>query len=227
MRPKTSTLKPFSSLMAGYTGCAIMPVPFLFPRPSALLLQGINALLRREAWARERLSGHTGKSLRVAVGQWVLQASVASDGFLQACDAAVVPDVTVSVPAERLKELPRVWREQGQSGVVGLMHIQGDAGLAHLMSDLAQSLRWDVEQDLSRVVGDVLAVRLVSGARQFVAAARQTAQRARDNVSEYLAEESDLLVRPAEFRAWSEQGRGLADRLDGLERRLCHLEQAC
>ena len=213
--------------MVGSADPLMMRVPFLLPSPSGLLLRGFNSLLGREAWARERLSAHAGKSLRVVAGRFALQASVASSGLLQVCADAVVPDVTVSIPADRLRDLPGVWRDQGQAGIIGLMHIQGDAGLAQLLSDLAQSLRWDVEDDLSRVVGDVLAVRLVDGARQLAAGARQASQRAQDNLAEYLGDESGLGVRSAELRAWSGQCQALSDRLVALDQRLSHLEQAC
>jgi ubiquinone biosynthesis protein UbiJ len=206
----------------------IMRLPFFPPVPVGLLLRGLNALLKRETWARERLAAHAGKSLRLVVGEiWSLQASVGSDGLWQPCDAAIVPDVTLSIPADRLRDLPRVWHEQGLSGVAGLTPIQGDAGFARLVSDLAGTLRWDVEDDLSRVVGDVLAVRLVTGARNVVTGTRQTLSRVRDNLGEYLGDESGLAVRSPEFLTWSQRRQHLADRLDGLELRLRRLEQAC
>ncbi|TAN28206.1 MAG: hypothetical protein EPN31_08580 [Castellaniella sp.] len=205
-----------------------MRLPFFPPVPAGLLLRGLNALLKRETWARERLAAHAGKSLRLVVGEtFSLQASVGSDGLWQSCDAAIIPDVTLSVPADRLRDLPGVWHEQGLSGVVGLTRIQGDAGFAQLVSDLAGTLRWDVEDDLSRVVGDVLAVRLVAGVRDLAAGTRQALSRARDNLGEYLGDESGLAVRSPEFLTWSQRRQHLADRLDGLELRLRRLEQAC
>ncbi|WP_322999224.1 ubiquinone biosynthesis accessory factor UbiJ [Castellaniella sp.] len=196
--------------------------PFL-PRPADLLLRGLNALLRRESWAGARLAGHAGKSVRVAAGAWSLQISIESDGALQVCDDAVVPDVTLSIPADRLRELPAAWRQQGLAGVTALAHIQGDAGLAHLVSDLARDLRWDVEDDLSRVVGDAMAVRLVQGGRQLAAGVRHSAVRAQDNLTEYLAEESGIGVRGADFRRWRGDLRALESRLDRLDARVRQL----
>lgn len=206
----------------------IMHFPFSPPVPASLLLHGLNALLKREPWARERLSAHAGKALRIGLGDaWSLQATVGSDGLWLPCDSTIVPDVTLSVPTARLREFPEAWRAQGLSGVIGLTRIEGDAGLAHLVSDLARTLRWDVEEDLSRVVGDVLAVRLMAGTRGLLAGTRQALSRARDNLGEYLGDESGLAVRSDEFLTWSQRRQSLADRLDGLELRLRRLEQAC
>lgn len=196
--------------------------PFL-PRPADVLLRGLNALLRRESWAGARLAGHAGKSVRVAAGAWSMQISIQSDGALQACDAAVVPDVTLSIPADRLRDLPGAWRRQGLGGVTALAHIQGDAGLAHLVSDLARDLRWDVEDDLSRVVGDVMAVRLVQGGRQLAAGVRQSAARAQDNLAEYLAQESGIGLRGADFHRWRDDLQAFESRLDRLDERVRQL----
>ena len=203
----------------------IMPLPFPFPSPSDVLLRGLNALLRREPWARERLAVHAGKSLRLTAGApWTLQCAVASDGALQHCPRAVVPNVVLSIPPERRRDLPGAWRGEGLAGITGLARIQGDAGLAHLVSDLARGLRWDVEDDLARVVGDVAAVRLTRGARALAGGLRQAASRAQDNVAEYLGEESGLGVPAADFRVWAAERQALESRLERLDVRLRRLE---
>ena len=202
-----------------------LSLPFPFPSPADVLLRGLNALLRREPWACERLAAHAGKSLRLTAGEpWTLRCAIASDGTLLACDRAVVPDVVLSIPPERRRELPGAWRDQGLAGVTGLARIQGDAGLAHLVSDLARGLRWDVEDDLSRVVGDVAAVRLTRGARELAGGLRQAASRAQDNLTEYLGEESGMGVREADFQAWAADRQALESRLERLDARLRRLE---
>jgi len=203
-----------------------LSLPFPLPRPSGLLLQGINALLRREPWAREQLAVHAGKSLRLSAGRaWVVQATVASDGSLQSCTTVIRPDVVLSIPPERLRELPAAWRDQGLAGVTGLAQVQGDAGMAHLVSDLARTLRWDVEDDLARLLGDILAVRLTQGVRTLAGGLRQTARRAQGNLAEYLGEESGFGVRGTDFRIWSGELRALEARLDRLDARLSGLER--
>lgn len=203
----------------------IMPLPLPFPSPSDVLLRGLNALLRREPWACEKLAAHSGKSLRLTAGEpWTLQCAVASDGTLRACDRTVVPDVILSIPPDRRRDLPSAWRDEGLAGVTSLAHVQGDAGLAHLVSDLARGLRWDVEDDLSRIVGDVAAVRLTRGARELAGGLRRAARRAQDNLTEYLGEESGLGVRETDLRAWAADRQALESRLERLDTRLRRLE---
>ncbi len=198
-----------------------MSPPFPLPDPAGFLLRALNALLQREDWARQRLAAHAGKTLRLSAGgPWRLQATLSSDGLLQASDAAIVPDVVLSLPPSHWRELPDLWRRGGVAHVSSVVHIEGDAGLAQVVSDLARDLRWDVEDDLSRVVGDVAALRLTGALRAAGNGAREAAGKARDNVAEYLAEESAMAIRRADFDAWRTEVDDLLSRLDALDRRV-------
>ena len=191
-----------------------------FLEPGAVGVRLLNALLDREDWARERLRSHAGKTVSLIVGRLQLVYTISSQGKLEQGHPAVVPDVTLTLPQDKLPELPQILQDGDFSRVAQLMHVQGEAGLANLVSDLAANLRWDAEEDLSRLVGDVMAHRLVGGARQAFAGLRDLGQRLADNVTEYLSQESGLLVPHSEFERLREQAQGLLSRLDGLERRL-------
>jgi len=198
-----------------------MSPPIPLPHPAGLALRVLNALLQREDWARRRLAAHAGKVVRLSAGgPWRLQAAISSEGLLQVSDAAIVPDVVVSLPEGRWRELPELWRRGGMAEVSSAARIEGDAGLAQAVSDLAANLRWDVEDDLARVMGDMAALRLTGGLRALGVGARQAAERARDNVAEYLGEESGLAVRRPEFDAWQDGIEALRGRLDALDRRV-------
>lgn len=197
----------------------MLPIPS-FLHPATLALRAFNALLRREDWARHRLSPYAGKSLRFSLGAWSFNVTISSEGELHLSDAAVVPDVSISLPPGRHTELLGLWREGRLSQISSVMHIQGDAGLAQLVSDLARDLRWDAEDDLSRVIGDVAAVRVLGGLHALGSGLRQAARHGQENIVEYLGEESGLLVQRQEFDAWRERVGVLSARLDGLSRRV-------
>ncbi|WP_341667818.1 ubiquinone biosynthesis accessory factor UbiJ [Alcaligenes sp. SDU_A2] len=197
-----------------------MPGISSFLDPAAVGVRLLNALLRREDWARERLCAYAGKTVALALGRLRLVYTITSEGGLDLGHPAVVPDVTLTLPAERLPDLPQVIQDGDFSRIAQLMHVQGEAGLANLVSELAAHLRWDAEEDLSKVVGDVMAVRLVGGARQALAGLRDLGRRLAGNTTEYLSQESGLLVSRDELARLREQTESLSSRLDGLERRL-------
>src|SRR5690606_25300557 len=132
-----------------------------FPAPASVCARLLNSLLRREDWAKERLARHGGKSVRFVAAPWHIGLAIGADGLVEASDAAIVPDVTLTLPSDKLSQLPAILRRGDTDEITALLHIQGDAGLAQVVSELARGLRWDAEDDLARLVGDVAAVRLM------------------------------------------------------------------
>ncbi|NYT68542.1 ubiquinone biosynthesis protein UbiJ [Pusillimonas noertemannii] len=196
-----------------------------FPAPASLFARLLNSLLRREDWAKERLARHAGKSLRFVAEPWRVGLAIRSDGQVEASDSAIVPDVTLTLPGEKLAQLPAILRRGNTDEITALLHIQGDAGLAQVVSELAQGLRWDIEDDLSRLVGDVAAVRITGAGRNLAGAARRSTARLAENAAEYLVEESpQVLGRPA-FEDWRDRLQAMQQRLGRLEQQVLRIER--
>lgn len=190
-----------------------------FPAPATVFARLLNKLLQREDWARVRLSQHAGKTVRFVVGKATASLSIASSGYTQVSDPAIVPDVTLTIPSDQISKLPGLIRSKDPSALTAILHIQGDAGLAQAVSDLARDLRWDIEHDLATAVGDLAALRILRGGSWFLRTARQSAQRFAGNVGEYLAHESQLLANRQAFTGWTDQLNDMQQRLARLEAR--------
>ncbi len=107
----------------------------------------------------------------------------------------------------------------------GAVQIRGDAEIAARYRELFALARPDLEEELSRLVGDVPARRLSRFAKSALAWARRVRRTTRENLAEYLQEESrDLVNKPEleEFLLGVDQLRETADR---VEARLARLEQ--
>jgi ubiquinone biosynthesis protein UbiJ len=200
----------------------MLPLPFL-PTPSRLAVSALNALLRREDWARARLVRHAGKTVRFALGGFSLGLTIDSEGLAAQADAAVVPDVTLTVAPEKLP-LPRLGADRERPDFAEATHISGDAALAQVVSDLSKQLRWDPEDALARVVGDIAALRLVGGARAAAGGARTASQRLAENVSESLSEESGMLASRPALEQWRLDLAELNARAEALARSAAALQ---
>jgi len=107
----------------------------------------------------------------------------------------------------------------------GSIRISGDAETAQLFQKLFKAARPDLEEELSRLVGDVAAHHLANVARGVLDFGRRAADTFSRNMGEYLTEESrDLPARP-EVEAWFEQVDRLREDVDRLEARLAVLER--
>src|SRR5690606_33362656 len=126
------------------------------PFPYPLLVQLLNALLARESWSRERLRPHAGKVVRLVLGDFDVSLEISPSGGIQATRQAV-PNVVLTMAAQ---DLPRMLRADAHERMQAV-RIEGEAALAHVVADLARDLRWDVEDDLAGLVGDMPARMLV------------------------------------------------------------------
>jgi ubiquinone biosynthesis accessory factor UbiJ len=182
----------------------MFPISVL-PDPGRPAVRALNALLRREDWARARLARHAGKTVRLVVGALKLGLTIDSEGYAETADPAVVPDVTLTAdPAKfSVARLFQGGAEQADPAAVAraradaiadMTHISGDAGLAQVVAELAAQLRWDIEDDLARLVGDIPAARLVGGVRALSAGLRGAAGRLGNNLVEYLSQERPVLT---------------------------------
>ncbi len=175
----------------------------------------INHLLAREAWARNELVRHTGKVAHFDGGVTTVRLKVAADGMVQAAPAAEVANVTIRV---KMSDLPLIM--QNREHAFSYVQIEGDADFANTISRLSQNLRWEAEDDLARLIGDIPATRMVAGVKAAVEAAKSTQQKLAENVAEYLLDEQPVLVRPQAVADFSEEVSKLRDDVERLAKRL-------
>ncbi|ALM85068.1 SCP2 domain-containing protein [Bordetella sp. N] len=211
----------------------MLPFPAL-PSPSRLLCGALNALLKREEWARDRLARHAGKTVRLSFGRFQLALTVDAQGYADVADTAIVPDVTLTLDSGKFslgrllgaegRALARASARERADAFADMTHISGDAGLAQVVAELAANLRWDVEDELARVVGDIPATRLTQGVRGATRGARDVAQRIGGNVAEYLSYEQGVLANRPVLQGWRDGVTGVAAGVDALAARLARLE---
>ncbi len=153
-----------------------VPIPLLSSLMPAVLdraLLWLNHVLAGEPLATQRLMAHSGREVTVQwqapPGPWPLPPEVVlaitPAGLCERIEPrAEMPPrsgergglrVTVVLPAPH--QLPGLWLSDKRPEV----KVEGDAQFAADVAWLAENLRWDVEHDLARFVGDAPAHELV------------------------------------------------------------------
>jgi ubiquinone biosynthesis protein UbiJ len=107
----------------------------------------------------------------------------------------------------------------------GSVHIHGDAEVAQTFSELLKQARPDLEEELSRVIGDVAAHHVGNAARSALGFARKAADTFAQNVSEYLQEEGRDAPSRTESDEFISGVDKLRDDVDRCEARLALLER--
>jgi len=85
---------------------------------------------------------------------------------------------------------------------------------------LARYLRWDFEEELSKVFGDAAAHAVAGAVRSFAAWQVDAARRLGEGFMEYTLEESRLLAPRAQFAAFGSEVARLRDALARLDKRV-------
>lgn len=189
---------------------------------SSLFLSATNHLLAQAGWARQRLQPHAGRTARLVLSPVAeIDFSVANDGQLAEWSGEEAPEVSLRLA---VADLPRLLVD-GLETAMRHVRIEGNAEFAEALGFVFRHLRWDAEEDLSRLFGDIAAHRLVEGGRKVVDEGRRSLERASGNVAEYLTEESTLLVPRKALPAFAEEVVALRDAVARLDKRVARLER--
>lgn len=178
----------------------------------------LNRLLAAEPWARLRLAPFAGETIELRAPPLpAIRLRIVQGGTVEAADAQ--PSLTLTFKPEVLAALTR-----GEEHVMRAVEVQGNDKLAAEVLVLARHLRWDVEETLSGVIGDVVAHRLAGAGRAFAAWHVDAARRLVAALGDYLIDEKQLLARRAELEALAELVAQLRDGIARLDKRIERLD---
>jgi ubiquinone biosynthesis protein UbiJ len=131
----------------------------------------LNHVLQQEPEAQQRLLRQQGRVVRF---QWrfvTMELVATPAGLLDLAPEGSVPELTLTVTDESPFDLARATLRGDKPAV----QIIGDVQLAAEVNWLVDHVRWDVEDDLARLIGDVPAHTIANGARKVAGALRQFA----------------------------------------------------
>lgn len=126
----------------------------------------VNHVLAAEPAAMARLVPHQGRVIALELQRWpallpappVVTLRVTPPGLLEWCGSDATPAADLSVQVDAAN--PAVLFARALAGMPPSLAIAGDATLATDIQWLVDNLRWDVEADLERLFGPIVARQL-------------------------------------------------------------------
>lgn len=157
------------------------PLVKAMPQPPAWLKQELdqrlvlwlNHVIAAEPEAVARLKRQQGKVVHIQVQPWEARWKITPAGLLDIAAEEAKLDLTLAVIDSSVVALTR----DALAGKRPDVRIEGDVQLAAEIGWLMEHLRWDVEEDLSRIIGDAPAHALMNGVRGIMAALHDLQQR--------------------------------------------------
>ena len=166
---------PFSFLDGLFERVAAGPQPpqWLVHEVQQRLVLFLNHVLMQEKEAMDRLVRQKGRVARVQWRVYSLALVITPAGLFNLAPESAVPDLQLHVT----ETSPFTLAQGALRGDKPAIRIEGDVQLAAEINWLVDHVRWDVEEDLARVIGDApahtvaqVASRAAQALRQFVGA---------------------------------------------------------
>ena len=191
-------------------------------------LASAEAILNRNIAASSRAAALTkrleGSTLQVDVDGFTRVRASCSSGRLALLAGDDSPaDAVISGSPPALLQMFRAATPSAQTR--SSVQIRGDAEIANLYRELFAAARPDLEEEMSRWVGDLPARHLAQLAKSVRTWARRARRTAGENIAEYLQEEGRDLVSKTEVEEFLRGVDGVRDDVDRIEARLKGLEQ--
>ena len=160
---------PFVDSLFEAAAHRLQPPPWAVHEAQRRLVLLLNHILRQEPQAMERLRRQSG---RVVEGRWRIfsvRLVATPAGLLDLASQTAAPDLTLTITDES----PFTLGQAALRGEKPPVRIEGDVQFAAEVNWLVDHVRWDLEEDLARIVGDAPAHAIGQAARTMADALRR------------------------------------------------------
>lgn len=166
-----ATQSPFS-LLEGFLqnlNLPLTPPDWMVQESHRRVVLLLNHVLMQEPVATERLARQKGQVVLVCWRNFTFKVVVTPAGLLDLAAAEAGADLTLTLTQDSPLEMAQALMQGDKPAV----RIEGDVQLAAEINWLADHLRWDLEEDLARILGDAPAHTLVQTVRTMAQALAQ------------------------------------------------------
>jgi ubiquinone biosynthesis accessory factor UbiJ len=184
----------------------------MFKTLAAEFLQHIT---HQNNWSRKHLISSAGKVLQFNIALIRTNLLILEDGSLGVAPNHAVADVTIHIPPSLALRL--IAKDEAAKM---LIKIEGDTQLATEVGKVLQQLRWDIEDDLSNIIGDIPANKIASITKKALATTKEQSINLAEMMAEYWQEEKLILAKKWQVEKFNADVETLRSDCARLEKRL-------
>ncbi len=147
-------------------------------------------LTSQNQWSRAHLQPFAGKVVQFDIAFIKTNLLILEDGSLAIAGETASPEASIHAPPSLVLRILA-----GDESAKTQIKIEGDAHLAAELGKVLQHMRWDVEEDLSKLVGDIAANKTATAAKKTFAETKKQTINAAEMLSEFWQEEKPILAK--------------------------------
>ncbi len=186
---------------------------------TSIAVAPINHVIHGESWASKRLQSYAGKIVRIHVFPLIdFTFTIQVDGQISTIPDGTATDASLSLPASMLPFLLTK-----NEDIYNDIKTSGDDAIAKELIDIGKHLRWDIAQDLSKVIGDIPANRVVQAGETLVDWHNKYINNLSEMLTEYCLEEQPILAKTLPISHFKKEVALLQKDTTNIEQRINNL----
>ena len=176
-------------------------------------------LTNQNNWSREYLLPFAGKVVQFDIAFIKTNVLILEDGSMSIAGETAAQSIGLGAnihapPSLVLRMLA------GDEAAKMQIKIDGDTHLAAELGKVLALMRWDVEEDLSKIVGDIAANKTVLGAKKIAQEAKKQSLNLAEMLTEFWQEEKQILAKKRHIAQFNADVDTLRSDVARLEKRI-------
>lgn len=172
-------------------------------------------LMQQNSWTAPLLQPYAHKNLRLDFKVAQVMLTILNNGDLAIAADSASADATIHLPPSLAMRLLR------QDPLAhSLIKIEGDAPLGMEVGKILSAIRWDVEDDLSKIVGDIAAYQVVQLGQEKWQRWQSQAKNLGEMLVEYWQEERPIIAKKTHIEQFNRSVDQLREDADRLQQRV-------
>ena len=173
----------------------------------------LNHLLSQNDWMQSKLVNHKDKIVVIEISGFKLVLRVDENGLLQSINNSENFDCFIKLTAND-------FINQLINNNNGNISIKGDLELANQVSQVLKKIEWDVEEDLSRYIGDIPAIQTTKILKQVITSSQKNIKNITGALLEYWQEENEILTKKRNVEIFYSEVDKIFEDTERLEARI-------
>ena len=185
-----------------------------------LVTRFLQHITSQNNWSRAYLVSFAEKVVQFDFVLIKANLTILEDGSLSLAGESAQPDAFIHIPpslALRLLAKDEAAKMQ--------IKIDGDTHLATELSKILQQMRWDIEEDLSHLVGDITASKLGDTTQKVLHETKKQTVNLAEMLTEYWQEENPVVAKKRHVEQFNHDVDSLKSDIARFEKRLQKLTQ--
>lgn len=172
-------------------------------------------LMQQNSWTAPLLQPYAHKNLRLDFKVAQVMLIILNNGDLAIAADSASADATIHLPPSLAMRLLR------QDPLAhSLIKIEGDATLGMEVGKILSAIRWDVEDDLSKIIGDIAAYQVVQLGQEKWQRWQNQAKNLGEMLVEYWQEERPIIAKKTHIEQFNRAVDQLREDADRLQQRV-------